>query len=110
MKKNKLSLSKETKAKIKEHPFHFTYIVDKGLSKAKWFSNSKKENEILYVLNNDAKFWLVTYNDPYFGEITNDKKVTKIMPWITYSPIRYSTRIRFYSSHTSELLFPKDRY
>lgn len=77
LKKNKLSLSKETKAKIKEHPFHFTYIVDKGLSKAKWFRNSKKENEILYVLNNDAKFWLVTYNDPYFGEITNDKKVTK---------------------------------
>ena len=77
LKKNKLSLSKETKAKIKEHPFHYTYIVDKGLSKAKWFRNSKKENEILYVLNNDAKFWLVTYNDPYFGEITNDKKVTK---------------------------------
>ncbi len=77
LKSNKLVLDKETKAELKEHPYHFVFIENKGLIKSKWFSKSKKENELLYVLNNDAKFWLPTYNDPYFGEITNDKKATK---------------------------------
>ena len=77
LKKNKLTLNKETKAEIKEHPFHFKYIENKGLSKTQRFGSSKKEVELLYVLNNDSKFWLPTYHDPYFGDITNDKKVTK---------------------------------
>lgn len=77
LRKNKLALNKETKAEIKEHPFHFTYIENKGLSKAQRFGSSKKEVELLYVSNNDPKFWLPIYNDPYFGDITNDKKVTK---------------------------------
>lgn len=77
LRKNKLSLNKETKAELKEHFFHFTYIENKGLSKSQRLGNSKKEVELLYVLNNDSKFWLPIYNDPYFGDITNDKKVTK---------------------------------
>jgi len=77
LKNDKLILDKETKAEIKEHPSRFTYIVNKGLTKAKRFGSSKKETELLYVLNNDEKFWMPTYNDPYFGEITNDKKATK---------------------------------
>lgn len=77
LKKNKLTLNKETKAELKEHPFHFTYIENKGLSKAQRFGGSKKQNELLYLLNNDSKFWFPTYHDPYFGDITNDKKVTK---------------------------------
>ena len=77
LKKNKLDLNKETKAELKDHPFHFIFIENKGLSKSKLFIGSKKENELIYVLNNDPKFWLPTYNDPSFGDITNDKKVTK---------------------------------
>jgi len=77
LKSNKLVLDKETKAELKEHPCHFVFIENKGLTKSQLFSISKKENELLYVLNNDAKFWLPSYNDPYFGDITNDKKITK---------------------------------
>ena len=77
LKSNKLVLDKETKADLKEHPYHFIFIENKGLTKSQWFSTSKKENELLYALNNDAKYWLPTYHDPYFGDITNDKKITK---------------------------------
>ena len=77
LKSNKLVLDKETKAELKEHPYHFIFIENKGLVKSKWFGKSEKENKLLYAINNDAKFWLPTYNDPYFGDITNDKKVTK---------------------------------
>ena len=89
LKNNKLSLNKETKAEIKEHSYHFKYIENKGLSKTKLFGSSKKENELLYVLTNDPKFWLVTYNDPYFGDITNDKKATKkiIEKRTEYNPV-----------------------
>ncbi len=90
LKNDKLILDKETKAEIKEHPSHFTYIVNKGLTKAKRFGSSKKETELLYVLHNDEKFWMPTYHDPYFGDITNDKKVTKkiIEKKPEYVPVR----------------------
>lgn len=77
LKSNKLVLDKETKADLKEHPYHFIFIENKGLTKYQWFNTSKKETELLYVLNSDAKYWLPTYHDPYFGDITNDKKITK---------------------------------
>lgn len=77
LKSNKLVLDKETKSELKEHPYHFVFIENKGLTKFQWFGKSKRENELLYILNNDAKFWLPTYNDPYFGDITNDRKIAK---------------------------------
>jgi hypothetical protein len=77
LKKGKLVLDKETKTELKEHPYHFLFIENKGLIKSKWFSKSKTETEFLYELNNDAKYWLPTYHDPYFGDITNDKKASK---------------------------------
>lgn len=77
LKKDKLVLDKETKADLKEHPYHFVFIEDKGLAKSQWFSASKKETELLYELNNDSKYWLPTYHDPYFGDITNDKKIAR---------------------------------
>ena len=77
LKSNKLVLDKQTKAELKEHPYHFVFIENKGLVKSKWFGKSKNETELLYAINTDAKYWLPTYHDTYFGDITNDKKVTK---------------------------------
>ena len=90
LKKDKLILDKETKAELKEHSDHFVFIENKGLTKSEWFNRSKKETELLYVLNNDAKYWLPTYHDPYFGDITNDKKASKkiIEKKSEYVPVR----------------------
>ena len=77
LKKDKLVLDKETEAEVKEHPNHFILIENKGLANFQRFDKPKKETEILYVLNNEAKYWQPIYHDPYFGDITNDKKASK---------------------------------
>ena len=77
LKKDRLVLEKETKANLKEHPYHFVFVENKGLAKSQWFGKSKNETELLYAINTDAKYWLPTYNDTYFGDITNDRKLTK---------------------------------
>jgi hypothetical protein len=77
LKNDKLVLDKETEAEVKEHSYHFLYIENKGLANFQRFNKPKKEPELLYVLNNDAKYWQPIYHDPYFGDITNDKKANK---------------------------------
>jgi hypothetical protein len=77
LKKDKLVLDKETEAEVKQHSNHFVFIENKGLANFQMFNKTKKETEILYVLNNDAKYWQPIYHDPYFGDITNDKKASK---------------------------------
>lgn len=103
LKKGKLALTRETKNEIKQHPYHFIYIENKGLYKKHFLASKRPSNVFLYTLNNDPKFWLSTYIDPYFGEITNDKKTSKkiIEKKPEYVPVRVLSDIGDNSELTS---------
>lgn len=110
LKGKKLALSIDSKTPAKEHPFHFTFIENKGLVKAQLFNFSKKEDELLYVLNTDSNFWLPTYHDNVFGNITNDKKVTKkiIEDKPEYNPIAALPSYTVSPENTNEIIVTED--
>lgn len=74
---NKLVLKMSSKKPVKDHPCRFLFIENKGLAKTQRLNFSKKEIQMLYVLTTDSVFWLPTYRDNVFGNITNDKKAVR---------------------------------